>query len=236
MDGIVGSLQLGWKALLLKEEAYEEMGAAENPVVKGLILIVIVGVAIALLGFVGDLLEWASTPNLNELKDTMFYYFTQMPWWDMAAESPEFSQMFEQIWDFNWSIASTFSPSPWSGLNIIGTPLALLIRWLIYGLLAYLFARWLGGTADLSKTLGVLALAVAPQALNVLSVFPFVQPGNLVSIWGLLCAYVGLKTVHNLRWNRAMYATLLPFVLVIGVLVLASCFGTAIFAAVVKGG
>jgi hypothetical protein len=236
MDGIVGSLRLGWKALLLKEEAYEEMGAADNPVVKGLILIVIVGVVIALLGFVGDLLEWASTPNLNELKDTMFYYFTQMPWWDMASQSPEFSQTFEQIWNSSWSIASAFSPSPWSGLNIIGTPLALLIRWLIYGLLAYLFARWLGGTADLSKTLGVLALAVAPQALNALSLFPFVQPGSLVSMWGLLCAYVGLKTVHNLRWNRAMYATLLPFILVIGVLILASCLGSAIFAAVVKGG
>jgi hypothetical protein len=236
MDGIVGSLRLGWKALLLKEDAYEEMGAADNPVVKGLILIVIVGVAIALLGFVGDLLEWASTPNLSDLKDTMFYYFTQMPWWDMASKSPEFPQIFEQIWDFNWSIASALSPSPWSGLNIIGTPLALLIRWLIYGLLAYLFARWLGGTADLSKTLGVLALAVAPQALNALSLFPFVQLGNLVSIWGILCAYVGLKTIHKLRWNRAMYATLLPFVLVIGVMILASCFGTAIFAAVVKGG
>jgi hypothetical protein len=69
-----------------------------------------------------------------------------------------------------------------------------------------------------------------------LSLFPFVQLGNLVSIWGILCAYVGLKTIHKLRWNRAMYATLLPFVLVIGVMILASCFGTAIFAAVVKGG
>ena len=27
MDGIVGSLRLGWKALLFKEDAYEEMGA-----------------------------------------------------------------------------------------------------------------------------------------------------------------------------------------------------------------
>lgn len=237
MDGIVGSLRLGWDALLLKEDAYEEMSTAESPVVKGLILIIVVGVAVGLFALVGDLLEWATTPNLDELKDTMFYYFTQMPWWDMAAKDPEFSQIFEQIWNFNWTIAKTFSPSPGGALlNIIVLPLALVIRWLIYGLLAYLFARWLGGTANLSETLSVLALAVAPQALNLLNVFPYIQLGNLVSVWAILCAYVGLKSVHKLRWNRAMYATVLPFILAFGVIILASCFGTAIFAAVVKGG
>ena len=42
MNGIVGSLRLGWNALLFKEDAYEKMGDAENPVVKGLILILVV--------------------------------------------------------------------------------------------------------------------------------------------------------------------------------------------------
>lgn len=237
MDGIVGTLRRGWDALFLKEDAYEEMGASDNPVVQGLILIVIVGVAIALFGFIGDVLEWATTPNLAELKDTMFYYFSQMPWWKMAAQDPGFLQGFEDMWNTNWSIATMFSPSPGgAAINIIVIPLALIVRWLIYGLLAYLFAHWLGGTANLSKTLGVLALAVAPQVLNLLNIFPYVQVGNLVSLWGILCAYVGLKTVHKLRWNRAMYATLLPYVLVIAVAILAGCFGSAIFAALVKGG
>jgi hypothetical protein len=236
MDGIVGTLRLGWNALLLKEDAYEEMRAGTNPVVTGLILIVIVGVAVALFGFVGDVLEWATTPNLNDLKDTLFYYFNQMPWWKMAAQDPGFAKGFEQIWNMNWSIASMLSPSPGGAfINIIVIPLGLIVRWLIYGLLAYLFAHWLGGTANLSETLGVLALAVAPQALNLLNIFPYVQVGSLISLWGILCAYVGLKTVHKLRWNRAMYATLLPYVLAIAVGVLASCFGTAIFAALVKG-
>jgi hypothetical protein len=237
MDGIVGTLRLGWDALLLKEGAYEKMGAKDNPVVQGLILIVIIGVAIALLGFIGDVLEWATTPNLTELKDTMFYYFNQMPWWKEAARDPGFAQGFEQMWDTNWSLATMFSPSPGgAAINIVVIPLALIVRWLIYGLVAYLFAHWLGGTANLSETLGVLALAVAPQFLNLLNVFPYVEVGNLVSVWGILCAYVGLKTVHKLRWNRAMYATLLPFILVIAIAILAGCFGSAIFAALVKGG
>jgi len=63
-----------------------------------------------------------------------------------------------------------------------------------------------------------------------------VEAGSLVSVWAILCAYLGLKTAHNLRWNRAMYATVLPFLLVIAVAVLAGCLGSAIFAVLVKGG
>jgi len=237
MDGIVGSLRLGWNALLLKEDAYEEMRADANPVVKGLILIVVVGLIVALFGLVGNILEWASTPDLNEIRDTVFYYLTQMPCWKMAGQDPNFAKNFDQIWNFNWSLATTLAPTPGkAALDILLVPIALVVRWLIYGVLAYLFARWLGGTGDLSETLGVLALAVAPQALNALNLIPFVEVGNLVSIWAILCAYLGLKTVHKLRWNRAMYATVLPFLLVIAVAVLAGCLGSAIFAVLVKGG
>jgi hypothetical protein len=222
----------------LKEEAYEKMRTAADPVVKGLVLIVVVGVAIALLGFVGDVLEWASTPDLGEIKDTIYYYMTQMPWWEEAVRAePEFSSYFQQWYDFGWSFAQIFSPNvAGAALNVILVPLALVVRWLIYGLLAYLFARWLGGTADLSETLGVLALAVAPQALNLLNLFPYIQIGSVVSVWGVLCAYVGLKTAHKLSWDRAVWVTLLPFILALGLIILTSCLGTAIFAAAVKGG
>ena len=237
MDGIVDSLRLGWSALLLKDEAYEKMRIDPNPVVKGLILIVVVGVVIALLGLVGDVLEWASTPNLNAIRNTILDYLPRMPWWEEASRDPNFPQFFDQMWNWNWDIATWFAPSPGkAAINIVLVPLGLIVRWLIYGLLAYVFARWLGGTGDLSATLGVLALSVAPQALNALKLLPFVELGSLVSIWGILCAYVGLKTAHKLHWYRAFWATLLPFILVIVVGILASCLGTAIFAALVRGG
>jgi hypothetical protein len=237
MNGIVGSLRLGWDALLLKESAYEEMRIAENPVVKGLILIVVVGVAIALLGFVGDLLEWASTPDLGEIRDTVYYHMTRMPWWEEAAREPKFLETFERWYNYGWDIGEALSPKPLSALGgIIVTPLRLIVYWLIYGVVAYVFARWLGGTADLSATLGVLALAVAPQALNALTVFPHMQLGNVVAVWGVLCAYLGLKTAHKLPWGRAAWVTLLPFILVLAVSILTACFGSAVFAAAVKGG
>ena len=237
MDGIVGSLRLGWDALLLKEDAYEKMRADASPVVKGLILIVIVGVAVALFALVGDLLEWASTPDLNEIRDTVFRYIQQMPWWEEAARDREFVRIFEGFWDMNWNIGMMASPSPGGAVaNILLTPLGLIVRWLIYGLLTYLFALWLGGTANLSETLGVLSLAVAPQILNALAIFPGVSVGSVVSIWALLCAFVGLKVAHKLPWHRAVWATLLPYILFFVVAFLASCLGSAIFAAMAKGG
>jgi hypothetical protein len=237
MDSIVGSLRLGWNALIFKEDAYEEMRAADNPVVKGLILILIVGVVIALLGLVGTAIEVASTPDLGQIQHTVYHYLTQMPWWDEASRDPEFVNVFDQTWNSAWKFAEMLNPSLGGAfLGILTTPLGLVLRWLIYGLLAYLFARWLGGTADFSQTLGVLALAVAPQALNVLNLLPYVELGSLVSVWGILCAYVGLKTAHKLSWSRAVWATLLPFLLAVLVIVVAGCLGTLVVAALVKGG
>jgi hypothetical protein len=238
MDSIVGSLRLGWEALLLKEDAYERMRTAADPVVKGLILIVIVGLAVGLLGFVGDVMEWATTPNLARIKDTVFTYLTQMPWWQEAARNPEFVRIFQQWYDLGWNMAFAFgAPSVGTAAaGIILIPLGLIVRWFLYGLVAYLFARWLGGTANLGQTLGVLALAVAPQALNVLSAFPYVELGGLVAVWGVLCAYVGIKTAHNLSWYRALWATLLPFILALVLLLLGMCFASTIFAALVRGG
>jgi hypothetical protein len=240
MDGIVGTLRLGWNALLLQEDAYEEMRSTQAPVVKGLILIVVVGVVIGLLGVVGTALAWASMPDLSTIKAIIYRYLPQMlPWKELTQQVPDFSRMFKEWYDLGWQIFPWLFGAPNVGeaaLGIITIPLGLVVRWLLYGLVAYLFARWFGGTADFSETLGVLALAVAPQALHVLNLLPFVEVGSVVSVWGLLCAYVGLKTAHKLSWGRAVWATLLPFILVLVILVLAGCLGSAIFAVLVRGG
>ncbi len=240
MEGIVSSVRLGWKALFFKEDAYEEMRTAPNPVVKGLIFLILIGLVIALLNLVGTVLERASIPDLNEIKEIVRSYMPRMPWWqEVVREAPGFEREFQRWYDLGWRVFPRLFGAPNIGgaaLGIITKPLQLLLWWLIYGLLAFLFARWLGGTADFSQTLGVLALAAAPQFLNILTLLPFVQVSNLVGVWSVLCAYVGLRTAHKLSWGRAVGATLLPFILAVIVVVLAGCLGSATFASLVKGG
>jgi hypothetical protein len=240
MDGIVGSLRLGWNALLLKEEAYEEMRETANPVVKGLVLIVVIGLVIALPNLVGTGLELASIPDMREIQDTVYRYLVQMPWYkEVSRDAPNFSQEFRRSYDLGWQIFPRVFGAPdlgRAGVGIIGTPLSLVIRWVVYGLLAYAAARLLGGSGDLSETLGVLALAVAPQALRALTLLPFLELGGLVRVWGVLCAYLGLKTAHRLSWGRAVWATLLPYILLLAIMILTGCLGTAILGAALRGG
>jgi hypothetical protein len=235
MDSIVSALRLGRDALLFKEHAYEEMREAANPVVKGLILIVIVGVVIALLGLVGTGLELASTPDLGQIRDIVYDGILKMPFW---AEIPGALDYFDEWYNRGWDFFPRAFGAPTMGaaaLDIVTTPLGLVLRWLLYGLVAYLFARWLGGSGGLTETLGVLALAVAPQALRVFELLPFVQMGSLISVWGVLCAYLGVKTVHKLSWARALWARLLPFILAFALLFLVGCISAVVVAAVVGG-
>jgi hypothetical protein len=172
---------------------------------------------------------------LGEIKDRVFFWMQQMPFWDM---DPGAFAQFEEWYNRGWDIFPALFGAPNLGSaagGIVGIPLGLVIRWLVYGLLAYVFARWLGGTGNLSETLGVLALAVAPQVLNVFNLIPFVELGSLVAVWGILVAYMGIKTAHGLSWSRAVWATLLPFLLVIAVLMLFGCLGTAILGVAIRG-
>ena len=60
------------RALFLDSEAYAELRDDDNPFIEGLFLLVIIGVLTAFLAVIGQLLAWASTPNLAAIKDVVF--------------------------------------------------------------------------------------------------------------------------------------------------------------------
>jgi hypothetical protein len=228
--------------LFLRTDDYEEMRQARSPFLTGLIIIVIVGVIVALAVLVGTTLEWASSPSLADIQEVVYEGLIQMPWYqETLREEPGFDEIFRQQYDLGWTMARNFGASnPGSALGgLVLTPLSLVIVWLVYGLLAHLFARLLKGEATLAQTLGCTALAVAPQVLKLTELVPFVAIGGVVATWTLVCRYVALKQAHRFTWNRAFWATVLPllallllglFLAAIGVLV----FGT--LASVLLGG
>ncbi len=238
MQTVLDTLRLCPRALLLEVGAYEEMRASANPFVRGLILIVVVGVLISLVGIVGETLEWATTPSFEEMQKIVWQGMQRMPW---VRQIPlenrrEVMEIVRQRYDFGWRIARLFAPNPLrAALRVIATPIIFLMGWFVYGLLAHLFAKLLGGQASFGQTFGCTALAVSPQLLNLANLFPYVEVGGVVGLWTLICNFVALKTAHRLDTGRAFWATVLPLVVLALIAVGLAAIGVAIVGALIGG-
>ena len=230
-------IRLAWDALFLSQEPYAEMRDSPNAVLRGLGIIVLVAVAVALVGLVGTALEWATTPDMGDIQRVVLEGIQQMDWYRELEDNPEFREQFKQQFDLGWRIFPNLFASNFAAAasRIVLLPLGLVLTWALYGVVAYLFARLLGGQGGLGQTLGSTALAVAPQLLNLAMFFPYVVIGGVVGTWVLLCRYVALKTCHRFRWGRALAATLLPYVALAVVVSLFACL-VGVVAALISGG
>ena len=237
MNALSEYLNLGLGALFLQEETYARMREDSKRVVKGLIFIVLVGVIVAALAVVGKLLEWSTTPDLSRLKDIVLEEMQRTQWLRSMAQNPQAMRGFRQGYDLWWQIFGSMFGVNLLGavLNILFNPIILVLRWLIYGVVAFVFARLLGGKGNLSATLGCTALAVAPQMLGVVQFFPYVQLGGL-TVWGLICTYLGIKVSNELSPWRAFWATLLPIILLIVLVILFGCIAGFAFGSLLSSG
>ena len=213
MQTISQSFGLLWNALFLESQAYAAMRDNKSPVKKGLIILIVLGLALALAGIIGTTLEWASNPSLDAIQETIWEMYQQSPWWQFIEAEPQALNTFEQIWTQIWQVMGFMIPTPVSSLSgLIFKPLGLIIGWLIFGLLAHLFARMFGGSANLGQTLGATSLAAAPQLLGLLTALPFVVIAG-IGTWTLLCRYMAIRVTHDLSWSRALWSVLLPPIL-----------------------
>ena len=108
----------------------------------------------------------------------------------------------------------------WSLLTpLVATPFWLILWWLFFGLVAFGAARAAGGHGTLNRTLGAAALMVAPHILLLLSIVPFVSVSSaLLTVWSMLIGYRAVQVTHHLAWNRALIATLVPYIVALLVL------------------
>ena len=201
------SLGLVFRALFLDSAAFEELRDDDNPFVEGLFLLVLLGIVTAILSLVGQLLAWASTPSMSAIKDVVLGYLQPQPWWAQAAQASGFADTFQRWYDLGWQAFPTLfgAPDPTgAALNILTWPLLIVFSWLIYGLLAHLFARMLGGRGTLNQTLGTTALAFTPWLLRGLGFIPFLVIGGVMNTWQLILRYKALRTAHALSWGRVL--------------------------------
>ncbi len=231
-------IRMAWESLFLNEGTYAEMREGPSPALHGLGLVALIALAVALVGLVGTALEWATTPSMDAVRQVVLESIQEMPWYHDLQDDPEFQRQFRQWYELGWRIFPPLFGAPdirRAALSIILLPLGLVLSWFLYGVVAHLFARLLGGRGSLGQTLGCTALAVAPQLLNLATFLPYVVVGGAVGIWTLLCRYVALKVCHQLTWGRALAATLLPYAALAVVVSSFACLvGTA--AALIFGG
>jgi hypothetical protein len=232
------SLALVLRALFLDTDAYEEMRDDDNPVVEGLFLVAVLAALTALLNLVGVLLAWATMPRMSAINDVVFSALQQQSWWPAIAENPAALASFRQWWDLGWRIFPGLfgAPDPAAAaLNIVIWPFIAVLSWLIYGSLAYLFSRWLGGHGTFNQTLGTTALAWTPWLFYGLQVIPFLVIGGFVNTWQLILRYRAVRTAHLLPWSRAFWATLLPFAVYLLIWLLLTFMVGAVVAAIAGG-
>jgi hypothetical protein len=165
---------------------------------------------------------WTS-PDLGSIRDAVIEGLRDMPWQQQipADALEEVQDIVEQNVDIVFQIIELIQPSIPSAISgLLLQPLGLVFSWLIVGLLAFIFAKLLGGTGTLSQTYGTTALAAAPHLLGVVNILPYVQTAGL-TMWSLICTYLAIKYVHDLTPGRAFWAIALPIILLIFLLMLA---------------
>jgi hypothetical protein len=230
-------------ALFLKREAYEYQRDRRDSFAHGLLFIVLVGVLVGLFGIAGAGLRYASGPSAVAVKNVVLNHLQAMPFYDQMGSSAQ--QQFLTGYERTWAaLGSLFMGYPTNAgdlvsllAGIITTPLAWIIGWLFYGLLAHLIASRGNPHSSLAHGLGTLALATSPQALNVINVLPGASVGGLVlALWTLILNVFALRTAYRVSTRRAIGAALFPLLLLLLLLLLFLCLGLFALVAVIRGG
>ena len=217
------SFDLVLRALFLDDRAFDQLRDDDNPFVEGLFLIIIIALLTALLALIGEALAWAGSPDMADIKQIILEVLRQSPLWPMIAPNPQALQGFLQGWDQGWQVLPSLfgAPNPAGAAgNLLAWPIFGVIAWLVYGAVAHLFARLLHGTGTFAQTLGVTALAFTPWLFRGLELIPYLILGGFVSTWQLLLRYKAIRSVHQLSWGRAVWATVLPLLLLAALAVL----------------
>ena len=136
------------EAFFLGEQAFAEMRQEPRAALRGLAIIALVGVVVALVGLIGTTLEWATTPNMSAVKATVLEGIQDMDWYRDLRSNPEFRRQFEQWYDRGWQIFPRLFDAPDLGtaaLRIITLPLGLIVILTIvlyWSMFAYAHYKW----------------------------------------------------------------------------------------------
>ncbi len=201
------------QAAMLEDRAFITMKHDDNPWAEGLIFTVLIGIAVAIAGFIGGLLMSASLPPANAVLDLFLSALRQQS--QEVANLSVLEAMLRQFWE-GYKLISGYDSGWQRLLLLVWTPLGLVMQWLFSGFLVHVVAKAVGGKGSFNQTLGATALMAAPALLRVLSVIPFVQVSALLlAVWSTLILFRAVEVVHELPWRKAAITSTVPLIVVL---------------------
>lgn len=219
-------------ALFFKREAYEYQRDRKDSFAHGLTFIVVLGVLVGLFGIAGAALRYATEPSADAVKNTVLNHLQAMPFYSQFTHDSErqFLSGYNQVWQ---AIGSLFMgyPTNFTSLlillaGVVTTPLSWIVGWLVYGLLAHLIAGRGNPQASLAHGLGTLALATAPQALNIVTILPAgAISGPIIGLWTMIANVLALRAAYRISTRRAIGAAIFPLLLLLILLAIFACIG-----------
>ncbi len=228
-----GLLGLLGQALLLNGAAYTAVRDDRTPFRRGFLALLLVLGLVALARLIGLGLGLLAAPQLGSLQQMIGDFVTGLPWYAQQVQAdPQFAANFQIGYFVGWDALRVLlgipTPAVTGGLYILFL-VATLANWLVYGVLAHLVARWLGGQARFGQTLGVTALAYAPLLLFTVELVPgAVMPVGLVFAYLLVAKFMAIGQAHGLSGGRALAAVLAPYLLSFVIAAGVALFGSAI--------
>lgn len=217
MASITTILQLSLGGLLLDQRAFHAQRDAPDGLRRGALLVALVGLMVGTADWIGNLGEYLTQPNPNQLLETIYRGVIQLPLYqELVAENPELGSAFEQSFgQSNGLLAS----NPLQGLlGLFFAPLIALLVWFIFGSIIHTTARILGGEGTFNQTLACTALASGANLLALVQLIPYAQVAA-TTILGLIATYLAVRESHHLNSWRSFGAIMLGpvlFALLIG--------------------
>ena len=218
------------RALVFDEEAFEVMVGDDNPVLEGATMTAAVGILAGGALALGSVLTAATLPAPTLILTTLLQGWQQLA--TTVAIPPEVvTRAITLMWEFS-TVASGYAGGLSHLLPLVVAPAVMLAWWLFFGFVAFGAARSVGGAGTLAGTMGATALIAAPGALLLFSMVPFAGVSFvLIGVWSLLIGYRAVAVAHNLPWQKAIVAVLIPYAAALVILLLlALTFGAGLSA------
>ncbi len=237
-----------WAALTFDNAAFTRFRERRDAFLQGFLLIVIVALIVGVPALISDTVKGLKSPSVQAELDQATTQFENVigqiePLLQNFVPEPARSQALDQArQSFKMGLdiaaevekAPTMLPRPVTRLleavgrwlsrpfGGAGFPLAAaaLGTWLGYGIWVMLFAKLLGGKGSLTGFFGTTALYAVPHLLRILSWVPFL--GGLLALvafaWGAAIYVKGTAVSHQLSFERALLAVILPLLILFVVL------------------